>query len=182
MSNGAGGQTIYGNLVYGPARGIDLDANESLDGAWTVYNNTIVDSSVWGISMGGTETGDTHTIQNNLISNSGTAPLRISSGQLDTTIGGYNQWDTTDSPDVPASYTNTGTADDATTPTFNSVGSDQYWLQSGSAGVDDGLDITGTTYDNMLLKASTWPNGVSLGAQPSYGSGHERGAYIFEPL
>jgi hypothetical protein len=63
-------------------------------------------------------------------------------------------------------------------PAFANASADQFWLTSGSPGIDAGTNL-GSPYDIGLLPGSSWPNLVLTGNQNSYGTGWEVGAYIF---
>jgi hypothetical protein len=63
-------------------------------------------------------------------------------------------------------------------PTFANSSAGQFWLKSGSPGIDAGTNL-GSPYNIGLLPASSWPNLVFTGDQNSYGTGWEVGAYIF---
>jgi hypothetical protein len=63
-------------------------------------------------------------------------------------------------------------------PSFQSVGSDQYWLAVGSPCIDKGVNL-GSPYNTALYSTSTWPSGVVTSDQNSFGSGWEIGAYVY---
>jgi hypothetical protein len=66
-------------------------------------------------------------------------------------------------------------------PAFANASAGQFWLTSGSPGVDAGLNL-GSPYNIGLMPGSTWPNSVVTGDQNAYGSGWEIGALIYVPV
>jgi hypothetical protein len=66
-------------------------------------------------------------------------------------------------------------------PTFANASAGQFWLTSGSPGIDAGLNL-GSPYNMGLMAGSTWPNSVVIGDQNAYGSGWEVGAFVYVPV
>jgi hypothetical protein len=63
-------------------------------------------------------------------------------------------------------------------PLFISTSTDDLALQASSPDIDAGANL-GVTYEMALDPATTWPNGIVLDNQNSYGPGWEIGAYAY---
>ena len=63
-------------------------------------------------------------------------------------------------------------------PKFSNLTAGDLWLASSSPAIGVALNL-GSTYEYALDPASTWPSGVILDNQNSFGSGWDIGAYVY---
>jgi parallel beta-helix repeat protein len=201
---------VYYNVAYGSvgASGISVTGRigAPISGV-VVYNNTSYGNHVSGLQAWGDCTAGSivnNTFKNNISVGNGTFQLDAGGGgENDGTNGSGNvytyndfgagasnfiQWGFGNYESAYAAWeTATGNCGAAgcsdsvqSAPTFANAGGGQFWLTSGSPGIDAGLNL-GSPYNIGLMPGSTWPNSVVTGNQNAYGSGWEIGTFIYVP-
>ena len=159
------GSVVYDNTIFAPLMtnaAIELQSTTT----GTLVKNNIVYAGGYSLVDAGSETS-TAFDYNNYFSASGTP---FSWGG---TAYSFSGWQTASSQDAHSLTVDPGLVNpSALTSTGN------YSLLAVSPAIDVGVNL-GSAYENGLAATSTWPGGVSLLNQNSFGSGWEIGAYVF---
>jgi len=178
---GRGNQNVlvYNNTLYGNTIGLAAEGDNGTSGVFennAFKNNVSVGNSLYQfMAIYGGENDGTYGLGNIYTYNSFGAQaskfIEWGSGVYEST---YSAWET--------AAGNCGTLGCShsieSTPTFANASADQFWLASGSPGIDTGTNL-GSPYNIELMPGSTWPTSVVTGDQNGYGAGWEVGAYIF---
>ena len=201
---------VYCNIASGSiaASGISVTGRTGtpISGV-VVYNNTSYGNHVSGLQAWGDLTAGSivnNTFKNNISVGNGTFQLDAAGGgENDGSDGSGNVYTYNDfgaqSPsfiqwgfgNYESTYTawETATGNCVTTgcshsveaaPTFANSSAGQFWLTSGSPGIDSGATL-GSPFNIGLMPGSAWPNSVVTGDQNAFGSGWEIGAFIYVP-
>ncbi|MEO8399437.1 MAG: right-handed parallel beta-helix repeat-containing protein, partial [Ignavibacteriaceae bacterium] len=118
---------IYNNICFNNQAGISLGSNYSYDNK--VYNNTL-DGNDYGIYLGGRD----NFLKNNILSNNKIGFKPYNGNTWDYNLFYGNDEDYTG--------TNKGPSDVYGNPKFKDLNSKDFSLQSGSAAIDKGLDVS----------------------------------------
>lgn len=165
---------IYNNTIYGGRCGIKLVTYDQ-DGSTHINNNLIKNNIAVGFTEhaliaqdGGDNTGygTGNVYDYNCFGAQATNFIQWSWAQKST----YSAWE--------SAYGGTTHSINAN-PLLTNPSGGVFTLQVGSPCVDVGANL-GSTYQNGLLAATTWPSGVVTGSQGGYGTGWEIGAYIYQ--
>jgi hypothetical protein len=165
LLTGSVGSIIYDNTVYGPSNTHAAVSQTSTSTGALVKNNifyTGAYASVDSTSESGTayDYNDYYSATGSPFSWGGTAPS-------------FASWQTTSSQDAHSLTSNPLLTNAAA---LSSGGN--YALASGSPAIHSGVNL-GSTYQNGLAPASSWPGSVSFINQNAAGSGWEIGGYVF---
>ena len=159
------GSLIYDNTIYAPlVTNATIELQSTTTG--TLVKNNIVYAGGYALVDATSETS-TAFDYNDYFSASGTP---FSWGGTAYTLSGWQGASSQDAHSL--------SADPGLVNASSLSGSGNYSLMATSPAIDAGVNL-GTTYQNGLAAASTWPGGVSLLNQNSAGSGWEIGAYVF---
>jgi hypothetical protein len=166
---GTTGNTVSDNVLYSNQYGlVDYDTNSASN---VFYNNTVYGSTDSGFVNQSNVTGP--VVENNIFANNGTYGYQTDGSpatvNYDLVYG-----------NTSANYLGISkpSNDINTNPLFVSTSTDDFVLSSSSPAIDAGLNL-GVSYDLGLDPASTWPGGVILDNENSYGSGWDIGAYVY---
>ena len=147
------GIVVYGNFVANTASCFWINAQETstftptVDGV-VIYNNTFAyPSGAYNINIDHTD-GSGHTFRNNIVLGSGTSAIAYNTGVGAMSSVGYNLWSS-----LPASTYMRGTGDVTGSPTLEktsgwnsltggSLSVNDFKLQTGSEGIDDGVTLS----------------------------------------
>jgi len=169
---------VYNNTVYGGTRALQCTGGSIADGAvGNEFKNNIGAGFQYRFlyAYGGGENDGTNGYDNVYESNCGVEAANF------ITWGGssYSTWDTWL---AASSQADNNVESD---PQLKAVGSDKYYLTSGSPCIDSGTNL-GATYDDCLdprSGAAAWANGaVATLDQDDWGSGWDVGAYVYDGL
>ena len=167
----------------------------------TAYGNTCYDNGTYGIQVNGLASGGVAKCTDNVVKNNicigHTYELDgHTGGENDGTMGSGNVYEsncfdlessnfilwgagnyysTYDDWIAASSQTDNNVEAD---PSFTDAAGGDLTLASDSPCIDAGVDL-GASYDDALLPASTWPDGVVTGDQDYYGVGWNIGAYLY---
>jgi len=191
-------KVLYNICYSNDATGIQASSTGDGPHGTLVYGN-ICTKNTWGLrfsgSNGGTDT-ITGTICKNNISHDNKPLLCIYGAENDGTMGSGNIYDNNCFGTAYAGFIGWGIANEYDTyaewetahgeswtqvespASFTDPDNDDYTLASDSPCIDTGADL-GSSYDDALLPASTWPDGVVTDDQDNYGAGWEIGAYVY---
>jgi hypothetical protein len=159
------GSLVYDNTIYAPlATNAAIELQSTTTG--TLVKNNIVYAGGYALVDASSETS-TAFDTNDYFSASGTP---FNWGGTAYSLSG---WQTASSQDVHSL-----SADPKLVNASALSSTGNYSLLAGSPAIDAGVNL-GSTYQNGLAAASSWPGGVSLLNQNSAGSGWEIGAYVF---
>ncbi len=194
----AGSITADYNIISGNAtNGILLVPPDGVSVTLTADNNTIYNNGAWAIYLysPGTGTGSV-TFENNIVSMNATGgssnDFQNTSPSAIALVSNYNlfynsagfRWRNDGTTNYTLAAWRSATGQDlnsvSSNPLFANAGSGQFWLTSGSPGIDAGLNL-GSPYNIGLMPGSTWPNSVVTGDQNAYGSGWEIGGFVYVP-
>jgi hypothetical protein len=166
MFSGSTGDIVYNNTVYGPLNTNAAISQVSTSTGALVKNNMFYTGAYASVDST-SETGTAYDYNDYYSSSSGTP---FSWGG---TAYNFANWKTNSTEDAHSLNSNPTLANAA------GLGSGgNYALVTGSPAINAGANL-GSTYQNALSPASSWPSGVSLINQNSAGSGWEIGAYVF---
>jgi hypothetical protein len=196
---GGTGTVLQSNIIVNnPKYGVEIYSESGAPSQLTafMYNNTIVgngESTGYGVDLGAVGGTSALTLYNNIIwSNvagaygalewsSASATLTSDYNDVYNTAGDWAfyysggktlaAWQSATGQDMHSKSSN---------PQFANASGGQFWLTSGSPGIDAGSNL-GSPYNIGLMPGSTWPNSVVTGDQNAYGSGWELGAFIYVP-
>ena len=157
------GAIVYNNTVYGPANTHAAISQTSTSTGALVKNN-IFWTGAYATVDAGSETSSAYDY-NDYFSASGTP---FSWGGTAYT---FANWKTNSSQDAHALNSD---------PKLANAGGRDFTLLSASPAIDVGVNL-GSTYQSALSPGSSWPGGVSLLNQNSFGAGWEIGAFVFAP-
>jgi hypothetical protein len=159
------GSLVYDNTIFAP---LMTNAAISLQSTTTgtLVKNNVVYAGGYALVDAGSETSTVFDY-NDYFSASGTP---FSWGG---TAYSFSGWQSAASQDAHSLNVDPGLVNaSALTSTGN------YSLLAVSPAIDAGVNL-GSAYENGLAATSSWPGGVSLLNQNSFGSGWEIGAYVF---
>jgi hypothetical protein len=161
------GSLVYDNTIYAPTlsnAAIELQSTTT----GTLIKNNIVYAGAYALVDAGSETS-TAFDYNDYFSSSAGSPFSWGGTGYST----LSAWQSSAAQDAHSFSADPGLVNASA---LSSTGN--YSLLATSPAIDAGVNL-GTTYQNGLAAASTWPAGVSLLNQNSFGSGWEIGAYVF---
>ena len=143
-------ETVIYNIIIGANKGVDITGTASAP-AITVYNNVIYDTA-FGINVDSGMPLVHLTVKNNIVDNPEWAFIRIASTSGVTLVSDYNNWSGTGQKwnynDVCYSFAGfknqTSTDGNSTTlaPGFVNAGSGNFALLAGSPNIDSGVDVS----------------------------------------
>jgi hypothetical protein len=162
---GSVGNIIYDNTVYGPSNTNAVISLTSTSTGALVKNNIFLTGGYATVDAS-SETSSALDY-NDYYSASGTP---FSWGGTAYT---FANWKTNSSQDAHSLNSDPILANEAP---LSSGGN--YTLLGGSPAIDAGTNL-GSTYQFGLLPTSSWPGGVVVGNENSFGSGWEMGGYVF---
>jgi hypothetical protein len=161
LLTGSVGSVFYNNTIYGPA-----NTNAAIDQASTSTGTLVKNNIFWTgayASVDSTsETGSAYDY-NDYYSASG-SPFSWGG-----TAYAFSAWQTAGSQDAHSLTSN---------PSLTNGPSRNFTLLAGSPAINAGVNL-GATYQQGLSPNASWPSGVTLLNQNSFGSGWEMGAYVF---
>jgi hypothetical protein len=167
--------TSYGNLVgiavLGPSAA-GMITNNLIENNISVNNRTANLKATGGGENDGTN-GSENVYRYNGFGPQATNFIEWGTGVYEST---YTTWETATGNCGRAGCSNSVQS----APAFANASAGQFWLTSGSPGIDAGLNL-GSPYNIGLMPGSTWPNSVVTGDQNAYGSGWEMGAFVYVP-
>ena len=181
-ANGNGGMIVYGNLIEGieDGHGMNMIANEqSGDGAWKIYNNTVTNVGGWGLRINYNQKTGTEVYNNIIDGDSG--DFNVGSSSSVVLEGGYNILANRSAVTGSTQYYDCGTpCTDLgnTDPDFNNPANGEYWISPGSPAIDAGAYL-GASSGKALLPESVWPSGVVAVDPYVDGTQREIGAYAY---
>ena len=176
--------TIASNVIYGNG-GAGIDVAGAGTFTLSVLNNTIATSTGDGIFA----TNGTWTAKNNLFFNNGVYEAEVPSTVTSWTSdfndfyhaagGNFMSWSGTATTFSGWKSASSGDANSLSSdPLVTNAGSGNFTLTGSSPLIDAGTNL-GSNYQLSLLPTSSWPDGIALGNQNSYGTGWEIGAFIY---
>jgi Right handed beta helix region len=161
LFTGSTGDIVYNNTIYGPSNSNPAISQTSTSTGALVKNNIFWTGKYASVDAS-SETSTAYDY-NDYYSASGT-PF---------TWGGtaYNfaNWKTNSSQDVHSLGSD---------PKLTNAPGGDFTLLSSSPAIDSGVNL-GSTYQEALSPATSWPGGVVFANQNSFGAGWEMGAYVF---
>jgi hypothetical protein len=184
---GAGGTiTFFGNtLDISGANNTGIQFTQSTGDI--VYNNTIYGPANTNAAIGQASTSTGALVKNNIFWTGKYATVDTTS----ETSSAYDYNDYFSASGTPFSWggtaytfanwkTNSGQDAHAlnSDPKLLNAPGGSFSLLVGSPAIDAGVNL-GSTYQQELAPSSSWPGGVALGNQNSFGPGWEMGAYVF---
>jgi hypothetical protein len=161
LFTGSTGNIVYNNTIYGPS-----NTNAAISQASTSTGALVKNNIFWTGKYAAVDaTSETSTAYdyNDYFSASG-SPFTWGS-----TAYTFANWKTTSGQDSHSLNSD---------PKLTSASTGNFTLLLGSPAIDAGVNL-GSTYQMELSPATTWPSGVSLLNQNSYGAGWEIGAYVY---
>ena len=172
------GMAIYNNTMYGNNVNLCVIGLNGVGGASNVLaKNNIATGAITANLMAyyGGDNDGTNGSGNVYTNNSfGAAASNFIQWGASTFYSTYATWE--------AASGNCGTTDCShsiqTAPTFTNASSDNFTVTSGSSAIDAGTNL-GSTYQMGLAPLCSWPLGVALDNQNSYGTHWEIGAFVF---
>jgi hypothetical protein len=165
LLTGSVGSIIYDNTVYGPSNTHAAVSQASTSTGALVKNNIFYTGAY--ASVDSTSESGTAYDYNDYYSATG-SPFSWGGTALS-----FASWQTTSSQDAHSLTSNPLLTNAAA---LSSAGN--YALASGSPAIHSGVNL-GSTYQNGLAPASSWPGSVSFINQNAAGSGWEIGGYVF---
>jgi hypothetical protein len=165
LLTGSVGSIIYDNTVYGPSNTHAAVSQTSTSTGALVKNNIFYTGAY--ASVDSTSESGTAYDYNDYYSATG-SPFSWGGTALS-----FASWQTTSSQDAHSLTSNPLLTNAAA---LSSGGN--YALASGSPAIHSGVNL-GSTYQNGLAPASSWPGSVSFINQNAAGSGWEIGGYVF---
>ena len=186
---------VYGNLCVDNASidwcgNFNIKSNESSEQENSfIYNNTSI-GGYFGIIMAGHNAGDyfdNNSLKNNIAISATYANIHLQDGADNGAYGDGNTYDANCFGDEATEgirlachdYTRYSTYDTfeaavgfslgcvEADPSFSDADNDDFTLASDSPCIGAGVNL-GATYADILLPASTWPDGVVTGDQDNY--------------
>ena len=160
------GGIVYNNTIYGPSNTNAAISQASTSTGALVKNNIFYTGAYASVDA----TSETGTAYDNNVYYSSSSGTPFSWGGT-----GYSfaNWKTNSAQDAHSLNSNPNLANAASLASGGN-----YVLVNGSPAVDAGVNL-GSSYQNALSPASSWPGNVSLLNQDAAGSGWEIGAYVF---
>jgi len=166
LLTGSVGIIVYNNTIYGP-----LNTNAAISQASTstgaLVKNNIFYAGAYA-SVDSTSETSTAYDYNDYYSSTASSPFNWGG-----TGASFSVWKTLSSQDAHSLNVNPNV--------INAAGlgpGGNYALANGSAAIDAGTNL-GSTYQNALSAASSWPGNVALINQNAAGAGWEIGAFVF---
>ena len=163
LFTGSTGNIVYNNTIYGPAN-TNAAISQASTSTATLVKNNIFWTGAYATVDASSETSTAYDY-NDYFSASGTP---FSWGG---TAYNFANWKTNSSQDSHSLNSD---------PKLTNAGSRNFSLLAGSPAIDAGTNL-GSTYQLALSPSSSWPNGVTLLNQNSFGAGWEIGAFVFPP-
>ena len=162
LLTGSVGSIVYNNTVYGPTVTVNAAIAQVSTSTGTLVKNNIFWTGKFASVDAGSETSTVYDY-NDYFSASGTP---FSWGGTAYT---FANWKTNSAQDTHSLNSD---------PKLNNVASGNFTLLPGSPAIDAGVNL-GSTYQLGLSPSTSWPGGVVLFNQNSFGGGWEMGAYVF---
>jgi hypothetical protein len=172
---------LYNNTIYGASVGISVWLDNYQLTTTRIDNNLIKNNVILGSTLRALSTGrggdnitygSGNVYQYNCF---GAQSSNFIEWTESTYYSTYAAWEAATGVILDGGTTHSINAD----PLLTNPSGGVFTLQASSPCIDVGANL-GSTYQDGLLAASTWPSGVVTGAQGSYGSGWEIGAYIYQ--
>ena len=162
---GSTGSIFYDNTIYGPSN-TNAAISQTSTSTGALVKNNIFDTGAYASVDASSETSTAYDY-NDYYSASGT-PFNWGG-----TAYTFANWKTNSSQDAHSL-----SSDPKLTTAASLASGGNYVLQSNSPAINSGVNL-GSTYQNGLSPASSWPSGVSLINQNTAGTGWEIGGYVF---
>ena len=163
LFTGSAGNIVYNNTIYGPAN-TNAAVSQASTSTGTLVKNNIFWTGAYASVDATSETGSAYDF-NDYFSASGTP---FSWGG---TAYNFANWKTNSGQDAHSLNSD---------PKLTNGAARNFSLLAGSPAIDAGTNL-GSTYQLALSPSSSWPSGVSLLNQNSFGAGWEMGAFVFPP-
>jgi hypothetical protein len=163
LFTGSAGNIIYNNTIYGPANTNPAISQVSTS-TGTLVKNNIFWTGAYATVDASSEATSAYDY-NDYFSASGTP---FSWGG---TAYNFATWKTNSAQDAHSLNSD---------PKLTNGAGRNFTLLVGSPAIDSGNNL-GSTYQFALSPSSSWPGGVSLLNQNSFGIGWEMGAFVFPP-
>jgi len=163
LFTGSTGNIIYNNTIYGPAN-TNPAINQASTSTGTLVRNNIFWTGAYATVDASSETSSAYDY-NDYFSASG-APFSWGG-----TAYNFANWKTNSAQDAHSLNAD---------PKLTNGAGRNFTLLAGSPAIDAANNL-GATYQFALSPSSSWPGGVSLLNQNSFGAGWEMGAFVFPP-
>jgi Right handed beta helix region len=157
------GNIVYNNTIYGPAN-TNAAISQASTSTGTLVKNNIFWTGAYATVDASSETSSAYDF-NDYFSASGTP---FSWGGTAYT---FANWKINSAQDAHSLNSD---------PKLTNGAGRNFALLVGSPAIDAGTNL-GATYQMAVSPSSSWPNGVSLLNQNSFGAGWEMGAFVFPP-
>ena len=163
LFTGSTGNIVYNNTIYGPAN-TNAAISQASTSTGTLVKNNIFWTGAYATVDASSEASSAYDY-NDYFSASGTP---FSWGGTAYT---FANWKTNSAQDAHSLNSD---------PKLTNGAARNFSLVIGSPAIDAGTNL-GATYQMALSPSSSWPSGVTLLNQNSFGAGWEMGAFVFLP-